>query len=230
MAGFKKAKKEKIFLKILLAGASGSGKSFSALRLATGIANKTGGRIAAIDTEAGRIRYYANEFDFDDLQLTEPYTPEKYIDAINVAMGARAYSIVVDSQDVAYRAIQVLRSQGRDRASFIPMDIIKKAPSRMVLPKSTGVIDFAINLIDFDDEYLDAFYFALGETIVVENEAAAKKLAGKYRVVTLEGDITEKSGLITGGAKKKTMGLFDKTQERELEKHKKLYARRKREG
>ena len=147
---------------------------------------------------------------------------EEYIDAINVAMGARAYSIVVDSQDVAYRAIQVLRSQGRDRASFIPMDIIKKAPSRMVLPKSTGVIDFAINLIDFDDEYLDAFYFALGETIVVENEAAAKKLAGKYRVVTLEGDITEKSGLITGGAKKKTMGLFDKTQERELEKHKKL--------
>lgn len=147
---------------------------------------------------------------------------EEYIDAINVAMGARAYSIVVDSQDVAYRAIQVLRSQGRDRASFIPMDIIKKAPSRMVLPKSTGVIDFAINLIDFDDEYLDAFYFALGETIVVESEAAAKKLAGKYRVVTLEGDITEKSGLITGGAKKKTMGLFDKTQERELEKHKKL--------
>ena len=147
---------------------------------------------------------------------------EEYIDAINVAMGARAYSIVVDSQDVAYRAIQVLRSQGRDRASFIPLDIIKKAPSRMVLPKSIGVIDFAINLIDFDDEYLDAFYFALGETIVVENEAAAKKLAGKYRVVTLEGDITEKSGLITGGAKKKTMGLFDKTQERELEKHKKL--------
>lgn len=147
---------------------------------------------------------------------------DDYIDAINVAMGARAYSIVVDSQDVAYRAIQILRSQGRDRASFIPMDIIKKAPNRMTLPKGEGIIDFAINLIDFDDEYLDAFYFALGETIVVENEAAAKKLAGKYRVVTLEGDITEKSGLITGGAKKKTAGLFDKSQERELEKHKKL--------
>ena len=147
---------------------------------------------------------------------------EEYVDAINVAMGARAYSIVVDSQDVAYRAIQVLRSQGRDRASFIPMDIIKKAPTKMALPKAQGVIDFAINLIDFDDEYLDAFYFALGETIVVEDEATAKKLAGKYRVVTLEGDITEKSGLITGGAKKKTAGLFDKSQERELEKHKKL--------
>ncbi|MBQ9149940.1 hypothetical protein IJX73_03315, partial [bacterium] len=146
---------------------------------------------------------------------------EEYIDAINVAMGARAASIVVDDQDVAYRAIQVLRSFGRDRASFIPMSIIKKAPTKMVLPKDKGVIDFAINLIDFDDQYLDAFYFALGDTIVVEDENCAKKLAGKYRVVTLEGDITEKSGLITGGAKKKTSGLFDKTQERELEKYKK---------
>lgn len=97
MAGFQKAKKEKIFLKILLAGASGSGKSFSALRLATGIVNKTGGRIAAIDTEAGRIRYYANEFDFDDLQLTEPYTPEKYIDAITQAVEGGYDVLIIDS-------------------------------------------------------------------------------------------------------------------------------------
>ena len=146
----------------------------------------------------------------------------EYIDAINVAMGARAFSIVVDNQDTAYKAIQILRSQGRDRASFIPMDVIKKAPSRMILPKEKGVIDFAINLVDFDDKYIDAFYFALGETVVVENETTAKKLAGKYRVVTLEGDITEKSGLITGGAKKKNATFFDKSQERELEKYKKL--------
>ena len=147
----------------------------------------------------------------------------EYIDAINVAMGSRAYSIVVDDQDVAYRAIQILRSQGRDRASFIPLSIIKKAPSKLSLPREKGVIDFAINLIDFDDKYIDAFYFALGETIVVEDENTAKKLAGKYRVVTLEGDITEKSGLITGGAKKKNAGFFDKTQERELEKYKKAF-------
>lgn len=97
MAGFQKAKKEKIFLKVLLAGASGSGKSFSALRLATGIANRAGGRIAAIDTEAGRIRYYANEFDFDDLQLEEPYTPEKYIDAINQAVESGYNTLIIDS-------------------------------------------------------------------------------------------------------------------------------------
>ncbi len=152
-------------------------------------------------------------------QLAE--VDQEYVDAINVAMGARAYSIVVDNQDVAYKAIQILRSQGRDRASFIPLSIIKKTPAKLTLPKEKGVIDFAINLIDFDDKYLDAFYFALGETIVVEGEATAKKLAGKYRVVTLDGDITEKSGLITGGAKKKNASFFDKSQEKELEKYKK---------
>lgn len=97
MAGFTKAKKEKIYLKVLLAGASGSGKSYSALKLATGITNKAGGRIAAIDTEAGRIRYYANEFDFDDLQLEEPYTPEKYIDAINQAVDGGYNVLIIDS-------------------------------------------------------------------------------------------------------------------------------------
>jgi len=147
----------------------------------------------------------------------------EYIDAINVAIGARAYSIVVDDQDTAYKAIQILRAQGRDRASFIPLDNINKAPSKLSLPKEKGVIDFAINLIDFDDKYIDAFYFALGETIVVEDENCAKKLARKYRVVTLDGDITEKSGLITGGAKKRASSLFDKSQDKELEKYKKHY-------
>ena len=97
MTGFQKAKKEKIYLKVLLAGASGSGKSYSALKLATGIANKIGGRIAAIDTEAGRIRYYANEFDFDDLQLSEPYTPEKYIEAITQAVDGGYSVLIIDS-------------------------------------------------------------------------------------------------------------------------------------
>ena len=97
MAGFQKAKKEKVWTKVLLGGASGSGKSYSALRLATGLAKKANSRIAAIDTEAGRIRYYANEFDFDDLQLEEPYTPQKYIDAINQAIDGGYKVLIIDS-------------------------------------------------------------------------------------------------------------------------------------
>lgn len=94
---FVKAKKEKIWTKVLLGGSSGSGKTYSALRLATGLAKKCGSEIAAIDTEAGRIRYYANEFDFSDMQLTEPFTPEKYIDAINDAVNSGFKVLIIDS-------------------------------------------------------------------------------------------------------------------------------------
>ena len=94
---FVKAKKEKIWTKVLLGGSSGSGKTYSALRLATGLAKKCGSGIAAIDTEAGRIRYYANEFDFSDMQLTEPFTPEKYIEAINDAVSSGFKVLIIDS-------------------------------------------------------------------------------------------------------------------------------------
>lgn len=95
--GFQKAKKEQIWAKILLNAPSGGGKTYSALRLATGIAKKCGSRVAAIDTENGRIRYYAEEFDFDDMQLSEPYSPEKYMTAIDEAVKAGYKVLVIDS-------------------------------------------------------------------------------------------------------------------------------------
>lgn len=95
--GFKKALKKQVWLKILLAGPSGSGKTYSALRVAQGIAKKEGSRVAAIDTENGRIRYYANEFDFDDMQLEQPYTPESYIEAIDAAVDAGYKVLIIDS-------------------------------------------------------------------------------------------------------------------------------------
>lgn len=94
---FNKAKREQIWVKVLLAGPSGAGKSYTALRLATGIAKKTKGKIAAIDTENGRIRYYANEFDFNDLQLEPPYSPEKYVEAIEVAVSEGFSILIIDS-------------------------------------------------------------------------------------------------------------------------------------
>lgn len=93
---FQKAKREKIFVKVLLAGPSGSGKTYSALRMATGLAGKCGGRIAYIDTENGRARYYAGEFDFDDMQLEAPFEPEKYMAAITEAVDAGYKVLVID--------------------------------------------------------------------------------------------------------------------------------------
>jgi hypothetical protein len=97
MAGFIKAKKEQVWLKVLLSGASGSGKSYSALRVAKGIADKCGSRIAYIGTEGSRNKYYASSFDYDLLELEDPFTIDKYVEAIDMAIDAGYKVLIIDS-------------------------------------------------------------------------------------------------------------------------------------
>lgn len=141
---------------------------------------------------------------------------KEYATALEVAMGSRMKNIVVDDDDVAKIAIDILKSSNAGIATFLPLNKINKAPNSLRLPKEKGVVDFAINLIDFDDEYLDAFYHALGETLIVEDFASAKKFIGKYRMVTLSGDLFERSGSITGGSRKQTSLRFSQNQDDEL--------------
>lgn len=124
---------------------------------------------------------------------------KKYTTAMEVACGNKMTHIVVDNVEAATAAIELLLSYRAGRATFIPLNKIDMAPPCLNLPKENGVIDFAINLIDFDDKYTNAFYYALGETLVVENMECAKCLIGQYRMVTLRGELLEKSGSITGG-------------------------------
>lgn len=95
--GFQKAKREQVWLKVLLSGASGSGKSYSALRMATGIAKKCNSRIAYIGTEGSRNKYYADEFEYDLLELKEPFECEKYMAAIDEAVKEGYKVLIIDS-------------------------------------------------------------------------------------------------------------------------------------
>ena len=146
---------------------------------------------------------------------------KEYSTAMEVAFGGRMTHIVVDDEHVASVAIELLKSSGAGRATFIPLNKIVKAPARLNLPKDKGVIDFAINLVDFDDKYINAFYYAVGETLVVEDMECAKKLIGKYRMVTLQGEIFEKSGSMTGGSQRRTGLSFSQNDDTELENFKK---------
>lgn len=93
----RKAQKRQLALKILCSGSSGSGKTKSALRLATGIVGKTGGSIYLINTEGDRGEMYANEFDYQIIDLPEPRSPENYIEAIKYCMNEGASVIIIDS-------------------------------------------------------------------------------------------------------------------------------------
>lgn len=105
MAGFqvKKAKREKIYCKIALMAPSGGGKTYSALRLATGMAEeieKETGKKAKIlmgNTEQKRGYYYANEFDYDIVDIEAPHNPEKYVEFINFAVDEGYDILIIDS-------------------------------------------------------------------------------------------------------------------------------------
>jgi len=141
---------------------------------------------------------------------------KEYSTALEIAMGGRMRCIVVDDDEVARIAIEVLKSSQAGRATFLPLNKMKPRPWGMKPPKDQGVIDFAINLIEFDSLYDPAFYYALSDTLVVEDAFAAKKFMGKYRMVTLDGSLIEKTGAMTGGSVQKTGLKFASSQDEEL--------------
>lgn len=93
---FKPARRENVSLIVGIAGASGSGKTKSALELATGLAGPDG-KIFAIDTEAGRMKHYASEYKFVHGDMKPPFTPKRYMATIDKAEKAGAAVVVVDS-------------------------------------------------------------------------------------------------------------------------------------
>jgi chromosome segregation protein len=149
---------------------------------------------------------------------------KEYSTALEIAIGNKIKAIVVDDEDVARTCVEYLKTARAGRGTFLPLTKMRKAPSKLNLPKEKGVIDYAINLIDFDDKYLDTFFYALGETLIVEDFDCAKKLIGKYRIVTLDGSLFEKSGAITGGDKQETGLKFSQNQDEELKQYKERFA------
>ncbi len=123
---------------------------------------------------------------------------KKYSLALEIAAGARMQSVVVDNDEDAARAINYLKEHGLGRVTFLPLNKMQK---RHVLPEviGEGVIDYAINLVDYDKKFDPAFWYVFRDTLVVENLSSARKLMGNKRMVTLEGELIEKSGAMTGG-------------------------------
>jgi len=139
---------------------------------------------------------------------------EKYAVALEVAAGNRMQCVVVDTDEDAACAIEFLKDKKAGRATFLPLNKMRSKP----LPKLTrkdGVIDYAINLVDYDAKFEPAFQYVFGDTIVVENLDVARKLM-PGRMVTLEGELIERSGAMTGGSL--TRRLAFSTAEKELKK------------
>src|SRR5581483_2781739 len=101
---FAHAVRSQVSLLIALAGASGSGKTFSALRLAKGMAPT--GKIAFIDTEARRGLHYADQFEFMHTDMRPPFRPSRFIEAIHAAEATGAEVVIIDSFSHEYDGIR----------------------------------------------------------------------------------------------------------------------------
>lgn len=123
----------------------------------------------------------------------------EYAEACETAAGGRLANVVVDDDGVGSTCIDYLKQRNAGRATFLP---ITKMDNRSLprKPSVPGVVDFARNLVDYDSEYESIFSYVLGSTLIVEDMATARDLMGDYRMVTLDGDLVEKSGAMTGGS------------------------------
>jgi chromosome segregation protein len=145
---------------------------------------------------------------------------KKYATALEIAMGGRMKYIVVDNDEVASVAIEILKSSQSGRATFLPLNKIAQMPHNLRLPNVEGVVDFAVNLISYENTYESAFWHALGDTLVVEDMNSARRLIGKYRMVTLDGSLVEKTGAMTGGSVSKSGIKFGQAEDEELSVYK----------
>lgn len=123
----------------------------------------------------------------------------EYSVALEVAGGSRLSHIVVKDEDVATQCVRILKREKVGRASFIPLNKIK-ARSTTGIISDDGVVGYAIHLVSFDKKLRPAFEFVFQDTVVTEDFETAKRLGfSGHRAVSLDGDLVERSGLVTGG-------------------------------
>lgn len=126
----------------------------------------------------------------------------RYQLALEIAAGARLANMVVEDDGVAAAAIEVLKRKSAGRMTFLPLNKIRGSyfspPDS--LRRAAGFVECAVNLIECDRRYREIFAYVFGNTVVFTNLNDARRHLGVYRVVTLDGEILETSGAMTGGS------------------------------
>ena len=142
--------------------------------------------------------------------------PQEYAVALSTAAGGRMQNVVCESDQVAADGIRYLKDNSLGRATFLPLNKLR-APELPPL-KNRDIIDYAVNLLDYDPLYDVVFRYIFGTTVVVKDLNTARKMIGQYRMVTLAGDIVEKAGAMTGGSQNRNLAMFGVSADNEVEK------------
>jgi len=150
--------------------------------------------------------------------------PEEYQTAIEMCLGASLQNIVTETEEDAKRLVEHLRKNNLGRASFLPITSVKGKKIEKIKGNEKGVIGIASDLIKYSKKYEQIILNLLGRTVIVDNMETAIKVSKQnsysFRIITLDGDVINPSGAITGGSvTKKTVNILGRGKEIEkLEK------------
>ena len=144
-------------------------------------------------------------------QLAE--VDDRYRLALEVAAGGRLSQVVVDDDRIAARAIELLKQRRAGRLTFLPLNKIRSsargggaALQRGGSPSGGGCLGRAVELLHFEPIYRDVFGHVFGDTLVYSDLQSARRELGRSRIVTLEGELLERSGAMTGGSLQQRSG------------------------
>ena len=145
-------------------------------------------------------------------------TDKRYAVAIEIALGAGMQNVVVDREEDARSAINFLKQRDGGRATFLPLTAIRGDVLREAgVEREYGYVGVASQLVQFDKRYTEIFNNLLGRTVVVEDMdcgiAIARKYGNRFRIVTLDGQVLNRGGSMTGGSVSRSAGILSRANE-----------------
>lgn len=144
--------------------------------------------------------------------------PKEYGVAIETALGSAMQNIVTETDEDAKRAIRYLKSVDGGRATFLPLNTIKPRELRENgLEDCYGFVGVAANLCSCDNKYNGILYSLLGKIVIAEDlncaTSIAKKYSYRFKIVTLDGQVVNAGGSLTGGSLNRNTGLLSRANE-----------------
>lgn len=144
-------------------------------------------------------------------------TEDQYATAVEIALGAAIQNIVTQDESAAKRAIALLRDHKVGRATFLPLSIKGNPIKESGLTSRGGYVGLGSDLVSFEERYRSVVEYLLGRTIIAEDidaaTAIAKEYGYRYRVVTLDGQVVNAGGSLTGGSVNKNASILSRRSE-----------------
>ena len=145
-------------------------------------------------------------------------TKGEYSVAVETALGAAIQNVVTDDENAAKKAIEFLKANRAGRATFLPLTSVKPKPfTEKGLDKCEGYVNIASALVECDGKYSDIIASLLGRTAVVDNIdngiAMAKQYSYRFKIVTLDGQVLNAGGSMTGGSRGSGTGFLSRINE-----------------